>query len=158
MGDRQVCDQASQATDLLIGLRKLVVDGLPWQRFGLAQAADLAEGGECGFVGRGERVEVLLRRGQLEVPQTFFHDLEVGAACEEPGGVCVPEVVDARLEGQIGDLTRRVPVVDAKPVRRDVRVRVDDPRLSWVVHTLGASLCAVLGVGASAARFIQKPE
>ena len=58
-------------------------------------SADAVEGVEVLGVGVGEGVEIFLGGGDLGVAHAVHDGFEVGAACEEPGGVGVAEVVDA---------------------------------------------------------------
>src|SRR5215467_6734909 len=54
---------------------------------------DLGESVEGGLVGVGQGVKVALRRPQASVAKSLFHDLEVGAASEQPRCVRMPQIV-----------------------------------------------------------------
>jgi hypothetical protein len=52
----------------------------------------------------------------------LLDDLEVGAAGEEPGGMCVARVVDAHLDHQFRLLQRRLPDAEAVQTRKPSEV------------------------------------
>lgn len=64
----------------------------------LRSPAGACEGVEVLAVGFGERVEVLLGGLDLGVPHPLHHGPQVGSFGEQPGGVCVAEVVHAQGE------------------------------------------------------------
>jgi len=51
-------------------------------------------------VGVGQRVQVLLCRLDLTVPQAVHHGLEVGSAREQPGRMGVAQIVDPHVEAK----------------------------------------------------------
>jgi len=61
-------------------------------------AAGPVQGVEVLDVGIGEGVEVLLGGGDLSMTHPVHHRLEVRAACEQPGGVGVAQVVNSDVE------------------------------------------------------------
>ena len=60
---------------------------------GINLAADSSQGCEGGVIGSGQSVQVLVRGGDVCVPEPFTHYLEIGAAGEQPGRVRVSQVV-----------------------------------------------------------------
>jgi len=82
-------------------------------------AADALEGGEVLVVGIGQWVEVLLGGGDLSVTHTVHDGPEVGTAGEQPGGVRVPEVVDAYVEVDPGCFDGGSPDAGAEGVAGD---------------------------------------
>ena len=56
-----------------------------------------------------QHVQVLLCRLDLGVAESIHHRLQVGAACEQPGRVGVPEVVAPQVEGDAAGLDSRPP-------------------------------------------------
>jgi hypothetical protein len=92
--------------------------------------AGLGEGVDRCLVSLGEAVEVLLGGDDRGVPETFLDDLEVRATGQKPGGVSMAEVVDPRLEPQVGGAERRGPDVTPERVARDVGIVIEHARLA----------------------------
>ena len=82
--------------------------------------------------------------------EALLHDLEVGAAREEPRGMGVTEVVDAHVDHQVRLLERWPPDALPEPARRDVPVRVTRSQSTGVVLAVGAALGPVAAVGVPA--------
>jgi len=78
---------------------------------------DRGQCGEGGVVGLGKSVEIFLRRHDAAVPEPLLHRLKIGAAGEQPGGVGVPEIVDAGPEAELGRVSA---VLTGEEVRQEV--------------------------------------
>lgn len=89
------------------GCGRLGQDVLKSGRLSLAATADLREGVERRVVSDGPRVQVLLRGHDRRMAEPLFHDLEVGAASEQPRGISMTEIVHTRTETELGSLAGR---------------------------------------------------
>ena len=70
--------------------------GLRWRL--RCRVSGPVEGGEVLGVGVGKGVQVLLGGGYLRMTHAVHHALQVRAAGEEPGRMCVAQVVDPYVE------------------------------------------------------------
>ena len=91
---------------------------------GINLAADSSQGCEGGVIGCGQSVQVLVRGGDVCVPEPFTHHSEIGAAGEQPGRVRVSQVVQARSRLELRLLACWIPDVEAEPVTGEVPVAV----------------------------------
>jgi hypothetical protein len=66
--------------------------------------------------------------------EPLFHDLQVRAAGEQPGGMRVPEVVQTWSGVQMGVVARAQPRVVAKPVPRQMPIGVASAHTSRLVE------------------------
>src|SRR5215472_4006457 len=79
-----------------------------------------------GLVGRGQGVQVALRRDDAGVAEALLDHLQVRATGQEPGRVRVAEVMNPQPR-KPGRLPHRVPHLLAKPVGWDVSVSFPGP-------------------------------
>lgn len=91
---------------------------------GGASLAHLVQCGQRLLVRVRQRVEVLLRCGDLLVTQSLLHDLEVSAAGEQPRCVGVPQVMHPDMDLDLSYGESWHPDTRAEPVARDVAVGV----------------------------------
>lgn len=81
----------------------------------MGAVSGFAVGGEGAVAGVGQGPEVELGGGDVGVAEAFFDDLDVGAAGQQPGGVCGAEVVGSSvwahgLTGMIRSMTARAKI------------------------------------------------